>query len=320
MRGRRRDLWWTVTVAGFLAVLAFLVYPLAAVLVTSLCKYLINIIETHISQSVLARMRNALLEHIITLPLSFFRKTQPGTVVNAVLPQFGTNYSQLTAPVPTNGLFNSYVLLAVPLFILAAAVKIVRPALQELVDADAAHRLRVGLERRRADPDLQFQSAAVVAEPRDGPDEQYRQHEMVQRHQPQPERILMVPHVFGAADQVMAQNHRPEHVDAPERLADEHGNRLARNQQAARCPQADHGDGDGDIAQVKKICDAVIAEIDGKPGRGPGRDRDFHPERNRRGAREGRLGGCLCVAGRCVHRPVSSQEMGGRRLCQLVCA
>jgi iron(III) transport system permease protein len=35
MRGRRRDLWWTVTVAGFLTVLAFLVYPLATVLVTS---------------------------------------------------------------------------------------------------------------------------------------------------------------------------------------------------------------------------------------------------------------------------------------------
>ena len=35
MRGRRRDLWWTVTVAAFLTVLAFLVYPLVTVLVTS---------------------------------------------------------------------------------------------------------------------------------------------------------------------------------------------------------------------------------------------------------------------------------------------
>lgn len=60
-------------------------YYLGAVLVASGCKYLINVLETHISQNVLARMRNALLDHVLTLPLSFFRKTQPGTVVNAVV-------------------------------------------------------------------------------------------------------------------------------------------------------------------------------------------------------------------------------------------
>ena len=60
-------------------------YYLGAVLVASGCKYLINVLETHMSQHALARMRNALLEHVLTLPLSFFRKTQPGTVVNAVV-------------------------------------------------------------------------------------------------------------------------------------------------------------------------------------------------------------------------------------------
>jgi ABC-type multidrug transport system fused ATPase/permease subunit len=60
-------------------------YYLAAVLVSSACKYLINILETLISQRVLARMRAALYAHIITLPLSFFRNTQPGTVVNAIV-------------------------------------------------------------------------------------------------------------------------------------------------------------------------------------------------------------------------------------------
>jgi ABC-type multidrug transport system fused ATPase/permease subunit len=60
-------------------------YYLAAVLVASGCKYLINILETLISQRVLARMRAALYAHIITLPLSFFRSTQPGTVVNAIV-------------------------------------------------------------------------------------------------------------------------------------------------------------------------------------------------------------------------------------------
>jgi ABC-type multidrug transport system fused ATPase/permease subunit len=60
-------------------------YYLAAVLVASACKYAINILETHISQRVLARMRAALYAHIITLPLNFFRNTQPGTVVNAIV-------------------------------------------------------------------------------------------------------------------------------------------------------------------------------------------------------------------------------------------
>jgi ABC-type multidrug transport system fused ATPase/permease subunit len=60
-------------------------YYLAAVLLSSACKYAINILETLISQRVLARMRAALYAHIITLPLAFFRNTQPGTVVNAIV-------------------------------------------------------------------------------------------------------------------------------------------------------------------------------------------------------------------------------------------
>jgi ABC-type multidrug transport system fused ATPase/permease subunit len=64
--------------------LIYCAYYLGAVLLSNICKYLINVLETHISQAVLARMRASLLEHIISLPLSFFRNTQPGTVVNAV--------------------------------------------------------------------------------------------------------------------------------------------------------------------------------------------------------------------------------------------
>jgi len=64
--------------------LTYCAYYLAAVLLSSACKFLINVLETHISQNVLARMRTALYNHIITLPLSFFRNTQPGTIVNAL--------------------------------------------------------------------------------------------------------------------------------------------------------------------------------------------------------------------------------------------
>jgi ABC-type multidrug transport system fused ATPase/permease subunit len=57
---------------------------LAAVVLFSSLKYLTNIIQTLITQRTTAQMRKDLYQHILTLPLNFFRKTQPGTVVNAL--------------------------------------------------------------------------------------------------------------------------------------------------------------------------------------------------------------------------------------------
>jgi ABC-type multidrug transport system fused ATPase/permease subunit len=59
-------------------------FYLAAVVFFSVLKYLTNIIQTLITQRTTARMRKDLYHHILTLPLNFFRKTQPGTVVNAL--------------------------------------------------------------------------------------------------------------------------------------------------------------------------------------------------------------------------------------------
>jgi ABC-type multidrug transport system fused ATPase/permease subunit len=64
---------------------------LAAVIFFSGLKYLTTIIETLLSQRTTARMRTALYDHILTLPLNFFRRTQPGMVVNALV-------SELTLP------------------------------------------------------------------------------------------------------------------------------------------------------------------------------------------------------------------------------
>jgi ABC-type multidrug transport system fused ATPase/permease subunit len=57
---------------------------LAAVIFFSALKYLTNILQTLITQRTTARMRKDLYHHILTLPLNFFRKTQPGMVVNAL--------------------------------------------------------------------------------------------------------------------------------------------------------------------------------------------------------------------------------------------
>jgi ABC-type bacteriocin/lantibiotic exporter with double-glycine peptidase domain len=58
---------------------------LAAVVFFSALKYLISIIQTVITQRTTAQMRKSLYHHILTLPLNFFRKTQPGMVVNALV-------------------------------------------------------------------------------------------------------------------------------------------------------------------------------------------------------------------------------------------
>jgi ABC-type multidrug transport system fused ATPase/permease subunit len=57
---------------------------LVAVVFSSVFKYLTNIFQTLITQRTTALMRKELYHHILTLPLNFFRKTQPGMVVNAL--------------------------------------------------------------------------------------------------------------------------------------------------------------------------------------------------------------------------------------------
>ncbi|MFH1292845.1 MAG: ABC transporter ATP-binding protein/permease [Pseudomonadota bacterium] len=58
---------------------------LAAVLLSSGLKYLISVLMNLISQRALANMRKAVYQHILTLPLSFFRKTGPGLVVTSLV-------------------------------------------------------------------------------------------------------------------------------------------------------------------------------------------------------------------------------------------
>ncbi len=58
---------------------------LAAVFLASVIKFLINVIQTHLGQQTLARLRKELYAHILTLPMSFFRRTSSGMVVSALV-------------------------------------------------------------------------------------------------------------------------------------------------------------------------------------------------------------------------------------------
>jgi ABC-type bacteriocin/lantibiotic exporter with double-glycine peptidase domain len=65
------------------------IYLVAVVLANGL-KFLINYLETLISQRTLAKMRRDLYGHILTLPINFFRNTQAGMVVAALVTELST--------------------------------------------------------------------------------------------------------------------------------------------------------------------------------------------------------------------------------------
>ena len=65
-------------------------FYLAAVVAANGLKFAINSIQARLGQAATAAMRSDLFAHILTLPLGFFRKTQPGMVVSAVVNELAT--------------------------------------------------------------------------------------------------------------------------------------------------------------------------------------------------------------------------------------
>jgi ABC-type multidrug transport system fused ATPase/permease subunit len=78
---------------------------LASVLVASGLKFLINYLQTLIGQRTLEEMRKALYHHILTLPLNFFRKTQPGMVVSSLVTEIASagDFVGIAIAVPVTG-------------------------------------------------------------------------------------------------------------------------------------------------------------------------------------------------------------------------
>ncbi len=57
---------------------------MGSVLLAGVTKYAINVIQTIIGQKILVEMRKELYHHVLQLPLQFYRKMQPGTVISAM--------------------------------------------------------------------------------------------------------------------------------------------------------------------------------------------------------------------------------------------
>ena len=58
---------------------------LGFVVLSSTLKYVTNILQSYIGQKVLLEMRQGLFEHVLSLPLAFFRRTPPGTIINSLI-------------------------------------------------------------------------------------------------------------------------------------------------------------------------------------------------------------------------------------------
>ena len=132
----------------------------AAVVLSVGLKYLINVLQNLIGETVLADMRKDLYHHIITLPLNFFRRTQPGLVVSSLITELATagSFVGMAIAVPVTSVltlfaFAGYLfwldpLLAVISLSIYPLVLILLPRLQSR--ANRANKKRVDATRKLA--------------------------------------------------------------------------------------------------------------------------------------------------------------------------
>lgn len=79
---------------------------LVVITASTALKYLISILQTIIGQRTLFDMRSRFFQHILALPLSFYRNTQPGMVVTALTKELATvgDYAGMALAIPVTNL------------------------------------------------------------------------------------------------------------------------------------------------------------------------------------------------------------------------
>ena len=130
---------------------------IAAITAASGLKLAINYLQAVIGERAMTAMRKALYSHILTLPLNFFRTTQPGTVVSSLMTELSTagTFIGMAFAVPVSNIltllaFTGYLVwlntrLALATLIIYPIAVLVIPVLQE--KANKANKKRVDLSR-----------------------------------------------------------------------------------------------------------------------------------------------------------------------------
>jgi len=111
-----------LSVNNFSLLIIYCSIYLGAVVLASGLKFAINWVQTLIGQQALTEMRRELYRHILRLPLSFFRKTQPGSVVTSLVNELASagNFVGMAIAIPFSNLltlaaFAAYLLWLNPL-------------------------------------------------------------------------------------------------------------------------------------------------------------------------------------------------------------
>ncbi len=138
-------------------ILYSLIY-ITAVAAASGLKLAINYIQTVIGEQAMVAMRRELYKHILTLPLSFFRKTQPGMVVSSLVTELSTaaTFTGMAIAVPVTNIltllaFAGYLLwlntqLALATLVMYPVIVFLLPWMQK--KANRANASRVDLSRK----------------------------------------------------------------------------------------------------------------------------------------------------------------------------
>ncbi|MCK8601675.1 ABC transporter ATP-binding protein/permease [Desulfoferrobacter suflitae] len=133
-------------------------FYLASVVIASGMKFVITYLQTALGQQALARMRKEMFEHILKLPLSFFRKTSSGLVVSSLVTEVVTasEFVGQAVAVPVTNLltllaFGGYMFYLNPL--LACLSLIIYPLVIAIVPrmqrrSNEANKQRVDVTRR----------------------------------------------------------------------------------------------------------------------------------------------------------------------------
>ena len=149
-----------LTTGDFSRLLSYCLIYLGAVLSASVLKFAINALQTLIGEHAMADMRREIYRHIMRLPLSFFRRTQPGTVVTSLVDELATagSFVGVAVAIPLINIltlfaFAGYLIWLNPLLGFATIsiypiVFIVVPMVQR--GADKANKTRVDLSREMA--------------------------------------------------------------------------------------------------------------------------------------------------------------------------
>ena len=138
----------TLHLKAFELLLIYCGLYLAAVIIAGGLKFVIAYLQTIIGQRALSAMRKELYRHVLTLPLGFFRKTQPGMVVQSFVSELATagDFVGMAVAIPVTSvlslvIFTVYLLwlnpiLAVVSFVTYPAAIFILPMLQKRANAE----------------------------------------------------------------------------------------------------------------------------------------------------------------------------------------